>query len=93
MSSAAPRKPAADALVRDLQRILKPLMAPAAEKAEMLVAHIATRRRCEFDINPKGLADAVRRLRRTVTDDEIREAATELVKQLSDLYDGREAVK
>lgn len=92
MSPVAPRKPAADALVRDLQRILKPLMAPASEKAEMLVEHIATRRGCEFDFHPRGLADAVRRLRGNVTDDEIRNAATELVTQLSDLYDGRETV-
>jgi hypothetical protein len=79
--------------VRDLQRILKPLMAPASEKAEMLVEHIATRRSCQFDFNPKGLADAVRRLRGNVTDDEIRDAATEMVTQLSGLYDGRETVK
>jgi hypothetical protein len=81
-----------DPLLRDLQRTLKPLMAPASEKAELLVEHIAKRSRRKVAFEPKGLADAVRRLRSDFSDDEIREAAVSLVTHLSDLYDGRETV-
>lgn len=81
-----------DPLTRDLQRILKPIMGPASEKAELLVEHIAKRRRRRLAFEPKGLADAARQLRASFSDDQIREGARSLVAHLASFHGDRETV-
>lgn len=81
-----------DPLARDLERILKPIMGPASEKAELLVEHIAKSRRRKLAIEPRGLADAARQLRAKFSDDEIRESARGLVTHLASLHGDRETV-
>ncbi len=94
---APPRKRAAkrktDPLVRDLERTLKPILGPAAEKADLLVEHLAKKHRRKLAIEPKGLADAARQLRgKKLTDDQIRAGAKSLVVHLAKLYGGQETV-
>ncbi len=82
-----------DVLVRDLNRTLKPLMGPAAEKADLLVEHLARKHRRKLAIEPKGLADAARQLRaEKLSDDQIRAGAESLRAQLAKLHGGRETV-
>jgi hypothetical protein len=87
-----PAKRRTDPLVRDLERILKPIMGPASEKAELLVEHAAKRRRRKLDVEAKGLADAARQLRSKFSDDQIREDARSLVALLASLHGDRETV-
>lgn len=92
---AKPKKKAkrrTDPLVRDLERTLKPVLAPAAEKADMLVEHIARKHRRKLAVTPKGLADAAKHLRAKFSDDQIRAGAKSLVAHLADLYGDRESV-
>lgn len=85
-------KKAPDPLVRELEQILKPVIAPAHEKADMLVEHIAKRHRKKLMLQPKGLADAVRQLRTRFTDDQISASAKSLMAHLAKLYGDRETV-
>lgn len=88
-----PTKRKADPLVRDLEQTLKPILAPSAEKADLLVEHLAKRHRRKLGITPKGLADATRQLRaKKLSDDQIRAGAKGLVAHLAKLYGGRETV-
>ena len=81
-----------DPLVAMLEATLKPVLAPAAEKAQMLVEHLAKKHRRKFAFEPKGLADAVRRLRLAkFSDAQIRAGGESLVAQLIRLH-GRESV-
>ncbi len=94
---APPKKRAAkrkgDPLVRDLEQTLKPILGPAAEKADLLIEHLAKKHRRKFPIAPKGLADAARQLRaKNVSDDQIRAGAKSLVAHLAKLYGGQETV-
>lgn len=86
------RKPAADTLARDLAKTFAPLVAPASEKAEMLVEHLAKKHRRKLKLAPKGLADAARALRPLFTDAQIRAGAEGLIKELVKQYDARETV-
>jgi len=86
----AKRKP--DPLVRDLEQTLKPILGPAAEKADMLVEHIAKKHRRKLGIAPKGIADAAKQLRSKFSDDQIRAGAKSLVAHLAKLYGDRETV-
>lgn len=92
----APRKSkrqrASDPLVRDVTRLLLPLLAPASEKAELLIGRLAAKHRRKLDIAPRGLADTVRRLRATFTDAQIRAGANSLIRDLAKLYGARETV-
>lgn len=89
----APRKRRArDPLLRDVEAALKPVMGPAIEKAEMLVEHLAKKHRRRFDFDTTGLADAIRRLRATLSDDDIRDGARSLAETLAQLYGDRETV-
>lgn len=83
---------APDTLARDLAQLLKPLLAPAAEKAELLTGHLAARHRLALTTTPKGLSDAARRLRAAgLTDAQIRAGAKRLMAELEAEY-GRESV-
>lgn len=85
-------KRASDPLVRALEQALKPVLARGAEKAEMLVEHLAQTHRCQLGFQAKGLADAARRLRAAkFSDAQIRAGAESLVAHLSKLH-GRETV-
>lgn len=88
------KKPTGDPLVRDLTATLKPLMAPAQEKADLLVEHLAKkhRRKLAAAPAPKGLADAARQLRRKFSDAEISAGAKSLLAHLAKLYGDRETV-
>lgn len=91
----APKKAAkrkGDPLVRDLEQTLKPILGPAAEKADMLVEHIAKKHKRKLAFAPKGLADAAKQLRDQFTDDQIRAGAKSLVAHLAKLYGERETV-
>lgn len=86
------RKPAPDTLSRDLSKAFAPLVAPAAEKAELLVEHLAKKHRRKLKLAPKGLADAARSLRAHFTDAQIKAGAEGLIKDLAKQYDARETV-
>ncbi len=80
---------ARDPLVSDLTRIMRPLLASSAEKADLLIEHMAL----EGEVGaPRGLADAARRLRARFSDAQIRTGAEELVENLAALYSKRETV-
>jgi hypothetical protein len=81
-----------DPLVRELEQTLKPILGPASEKADLLVEHLAKKHRRKLSIEPKGLADAAKRLRSTFTDNQIRAGAKSLVAHLAKLYGDRETV-
>jgi hypothetical protein len=81
-----------DPLARELDHIMKTMLAPAREKAEMLVEHMAKSSRRKLDIEPKGLADAARLLRVNFSDAQIRTGAEKLMAHLAKLYGGRETV-
>ncbi len=81
-----------DPLVRELEQTLKPIMGPAAEKADMLVEHIAKKHKRKLGIVPKGLADATKQLRARFSDDQIRAGAQSLMSHLAKLYGDRETV-
>ena len=83
---------ARDPLVRELEQTLKPIIAPAQEKADMLVEHLGKKHRKKLAFTPKGLADAVRRLRARFSDDEIRAGAKSLMTRLAKLYGEPESV-
>lgn len=82
-----------DPLVRDLEQTLKPILGPAAEKADLLVEHLAKKHRRKLVVAPKGLADAARQLRaKKLSDDQIRAGAKALVAHLAKLHGGQETV-
>lgn len=88
----APKRKA-DPLVRDLDLALRPILAPATEKAEMLIEHLAKKHRRKMPITPKGLSDAARQLRaHNLTDDQIRAGARSLIDHLTKFYGGSEGV-
>jgi hypothetical protein len=85
-------KKAADPLARDLEKTLKPIIAPAYEKANLLVEHIAKKHRRNLALTPKGLADAARQLRAKFSDEQISAGAKSLMAHLAKLYGERETV-
>jgi hypothetical protein len=90
--SRAIRRRRRDPLVRDLERTLKPIMAPAREKAELLIEHLARKHRRKLSLEPKGLADAARQLRVRFSDAEIETAARSLLSQLTRRHGRRDTV-
>ncbi len=85
-------KRAGDPLVRDLEQTLRPILGSSAEKAELLVAHIAKKHRRKLTIAPKRLTDAARQLRTSFSDQQIRAGAKSLMMQLAKAYGDRETV-
>src|SRR5262249_14168660 len=88
----AKRARTADPLAKDLQSRLRPILGPAAEKAELLVEHLAAKHKKRLEFQPSGLADAVRRLRPYLSDAQIRAGAQTLLEELDRLYSQRETV-
>ncbi len=85
-------KKAGDPLLKELEQTLKPLLAPSAEKADLLVEHIAKKHRRKLALQPKGLADATKQLRTRFSDDQIRAGAQSLMSHLAKMYGDRETV-
>ncbi|MEZ5996241.1 MAG: hypothetical protein R3C25_10855 [Hyphomonadaceae bacterium] len=85
-------KRAPDRLLRDVQRALRPVMAPAREKAEMLVDHMAKGRRRKTSTAPKGLSDALRQLRAAHSEAQIAAGAHSLAARLAQRYGDRDSV-
>lgn len=81
-----------DPLVRELEQVLRPILGPASEKAEMLVEHLAKKHRRKLGIEPKGLADAAKQLRTKFSEEQIRRGAKGLIAHLGKLYGDRETV-
>lgn len=89
------RKPAGkpNLLLADIQNALKPLLAPAAEKGDLLAEHLAKAHGRALAFAPRGLADAVSRLRAAgFSEKQIRTGAKMLMTQLAKTHDGRETV-
>ncbi|MGE0595455.1 MAG: hypothetical protein AB7P07_03770 [Hyphomonadaceae bacterium] len=86
------RPKVSSSLTKDVAEALKPLMAPAAEKADLLIEHMARHHRVEIAYAPRGLADAVRRLRKRFTDRQIRAGAKHLAAELARRHGGRDAI-
>lgn len=92
---APPRKRAktsGDPLLREVEQSLRPILATAAEKADLLVEHLAKKHGRKLDIEAKGLADAVRRLRPVFSDAQIRAGVKTLLVEMAALYSTRETV-
>jgi hypothetical protein len=85
-------KRAGDPLLRSVDQVLKPLLAPGAEKAEMLVEHLAKKHRRKPATSATGLTGAIRDLRAAnLTDAQILAGAKGLMAALAKLH-GRETV-
>jgi hypothetical protein len=83
----AKRQSSGDDLLRDVEAVMKPLVARAAEKGELLVEHLGKAS------SARGLADAVKKLRAAkLSDAQIRNGAKSLMAELGRKYDGRETV-
>lgn len=90
---AAKKKPVRrDALVGDIEAKLRPLLGPASEKADLLLEFVERKHGVSLDFEPRGLADAVRRLRKHVSDADIRSAAKGLMAEVAERYSKRETV-
>lgn len=83
----AKRKPSKDRLLADVTAILKPILAPGAEKAELFLTHMG-----QPEARARGLAEAVKRLRRSVSDAEIKAGAEALIQSLAKRRSMRETV-
>ena len=81
-----------DPLVLDLTKLFQPMIGSSAEKADMLVEHMAKTHKKKLAFEPTGLADAARRLRTHFSDAQIRAGARALVEELAALYSKRETV-
>jgi hypothetical protein len=67
-------------------------MAPAREKAVLLVKHIARKHRRKLAFEAKGLAEAARQLRVRFSDAQIEAAARSLLAQLASRHGQRDTV-
>lgn len=79
-------------LAREIARRLSPIIAPAREKADMLIEELAARHDELAAFTPKGLADAVRRLQSQLQDTHILAAADALMDRMKRDYGTRENV-
>jgi hypothetical protein len=88
----APARRPRDPLAAELEQTLRPILAPAREKADLLVDHLARGRRRKLALSPTGLADAARQLRAHFSDAQISAAAKSLVERLARQHGGGEGV-
>ncbi len=77
------KAPSEDALVEAVKALLAPSPASSARKGAMLVAELERLTGRSFGVAARGLADAVRRLRAHLSDDDIRDGAFSLRVTLS----------
>jgi hypothetical protein len=83
----AKRAPPRDGLVAEVTALLKPILAPGAEKAELLLAYMGMP-----DARAAGIAAAVRTLRIRFSDPEIKAGAEVLIAGLAKMRSMRETV-
>jgi hypothetical protein len=82
-----------DRLTHEIETLLRPIMGRSAEKADLLVEHMAKTHDRDVDYTPRGLTDAVRRLRAAkFSEAQIRAGAKGLLAELGALYSKRETV-
>ncbi|MEJ0060964.1 MAG: hypothetical protein WDM79_15900 [Terricaulis sp.] len=85
-------KKAGDPVVKEVDLALRKILGPSAEKAELLVEHMARKHRVALSVAPKGVADGVRRLRPHFSDAQIRAGAKSLLAEIAGRYSKRETV-
>lgn len=91
------KEPSPPGLTRRIAAILKPILAPASEKAELLIEHMAQIDEADLgrfllDPPPRGLSDAIKRLRPRFSDEDIEAGALGLIAKLSRTHSMREQV-
>ncbi|MES1203552.1 MAG: hypothetical protein ABUS57_19120 [Pseudomonadota bacterium] len=79
-------------LAREVEATLKPILGPASEKGEMLLEFAEAKHGVSLDFAPRGLADAVRQLRRRLSEAQIRDAARGLMAQVAERYAPRDTI-
>lgn len=84
---------ARDPLAREITQQLAPIVAPAAEKADLLIEELAKRHDGLTAFTPRGLGDAVKRLQRQLTAAEIRAGADALMARMKREYGLREDIR
>jgi hypothetical protein len=92
LAASKPKKRQGDPLIRELERTLRPIMGPSAEKAELLIAFMAKTHRRKRAGDARGIAEAARRLRLQYSDAQIRAGAQALLAHLKALYGEQETV-
>jgi hypothetical protein len=89
----SPPKSAQDTLLQDVRTILHPILARSAEKADLLIEHMTTAEGASpAHPIPKGIAHALRTLRKSFSDEEIRAGARGLIAKLARSHSSRETV-
>ena len=83
---------ARDPLTAEVDQALSPLLAPAAEKADLLIEETQRGRSACPEIAAKGLASAVRKLRALYGEESVRAAARDLMARIARDHDPRETV-
>jgi len=83
---------ARDPLAAEISALLAPILAPAAEKADLLVEEMCARHPACEAFEARGLASAVKRLRTRHTPAQIRAAAKSLMARIARDHDPRERV-
>lgn len=83
----------ADPLLGEVKALFAPVIAPAAEKADLLIAHMVELHVEAPSFEARGLAQAVKRLRKHFSDEQISAAARSLTERLERDYCCREQVK
>ncbi len=80
-------KPPRDTLLAELTALLKPILGPASEKAELLMEHMGL-----ADARARGLSDGLKQLRTQFSDAEILAAAKAMMAGLAKRRSMRETV-
>lgn len=82
-----------DALLTEVKALFAPVLASASEKGDLLAARMRERFAGAPEFDARGLADALRRLRKRFSDAEIADCARALAADLERDYCCRERVK
>lgn len=81
-------KPATKGLTAEIVALMQPILGPTQEKAELLLDACGA----PPDVQAKTLGEALRKLRRTRSDDQIRATAQELMARIARRHGMRETV-
>lgn len=81
-----------DPLAAEIAALLAPILAPAAEKADLLIEEMCARHKTCEAFEARGLPAAIKRLRTRHTPAQIRAAAKSLMARLAREHDPRERV-
>lgn len=83
---------ARDPFAAEIAALLAPILAPAAEKADLLIEEMCARHKTCAMFEARGLAAAIKRLRVQHSPAQIRAAAKALMARLARDHDPRERV-